>query len=364
MEAVIVAGGLGTRLLPLTADRPKHLLPVAGVPFVEHQIAKLGEAGVRRVVLATSYHAEAFAPVLGDGSRWGLELVFVTEEHLLGTAGAIRYAAQALDPADSDPVVVMNGDILSGHDLAAQLRHHRDVSAEVTLHLVEVDDARAYGCVPTAPDGAVTAFLEKSPDPISRQINAGCYLFDKAVIDAIPPGRVVSVERETFPALLAAGRRVSGYVDRSYWRDVGTPAALCQASCDLVRGIARSPAYRLQPAEAWVHPDADVAESAVVVGGTAVEAAAVVGPESVLDGCVVGAGAAVGPRSRLAGTVLGPGARIGESVVLRGTAVGDSADIGDRCELVDEARVSGGVRLAAGAVRFSPDLGAPPATGG
>lgn len=356
VEAVIVAGGLGTRLLPLTARRPKHLLPVAGVPFVEHQIAKLAQAGVRRVVLATSYHAEAFAPVLGDGSRWGLKLVYVTEEKLLGTAGAIRYAASALDPDDPDPVVILNGDILSGHDLRAQLRRHRESRADVTLHLVEVDDARAYGCVPTTADGRVTAFLEKSPDPVSRQINAGCYLFDKAVISSIPADRVVSVERETFPALLDEGRRLIGFVEQSYWRDVGTPAALCRASSDLVRGIARSPAYRAEPAEAWAHPDAEVAASAVLVGGSAVEAGAVIGEDARVEASVVGADASIGARSRLVGSVLGPGARVGTGAVLTGTAVGDGAEVGDRCELVDGARVASGARLSAGAVRFSPDL--------
>src|SRR5919206_4394940 len=151
-EAVIVAGGFGTRMLPLTERRPKHLLEVGGVPFLEHQLSKLAAAGVEHVVLATSYHADMFAPTLGDGSRHGLRLSYVQEEEPLGTGGAIRNVADALDPEPDHAVVVLNGDVLSGHDLRAQLadfdtdRSGRRV--DVSLHLVEVDDARAFGCVP------------------------------------------------------------------------------------------------------------------------------------------------------------------------------------------------------------------------
>lgn len=230
VEAVIVAGGLGSRLWPLTEHTPKPLLPVAGVPFVAHQLAKLAIAGVDCVVLATGYQAGQFERALGDGARWGIDLVHVAEPEPLGTAGAIRNAASHLTSGPSDPVVVLNSDILSGHDLTAQLNAHCQSGADVTLHLVEVPDARAYGCVSIDDTGRVQEFLEKSANPRSHLVNAGCYVFRRQVIDAIPASRAVSVERETFPGLVSGSAVVRGHRDDSYWRDLGTPAALVHAS--------------------------------------------------------------------------------------------------------------------------------------
>jgi len=355
VEAVIVAGGLGTRLRPLTVRTPKHLLPVAGTALVAHQLAMLAAAGVRRVVLATSYHADQFEPELGDGSTWGVELVYVTEREPLGTGGAIRNVAASLASAGDAPVVILNGDILSGHDLQAQLRYHREASADVTLHLVEVPDARAYGCVPTK-DGRVTAFLEKSADPVSRQINAGCYVFRRSVIDEMPAGRVVSVERETFPGLVAAGGVVLGHLDQRYWIDVGTPAALCRASADVVRGIAPSAAFRGVPGEAFVAADATVAPGASAYGGSSLGPAVTVAPGAVLDGSLVARGATIGRGARVVDSIVGPGAQVGAGVVLRDAVVGDEAVIGAGCELLAGARVWPGHQLAPGSVRFSPDV--------
>jgi mannose-1-phosphate guanylyltransferase len=354
VEAVIVAGGLGSRMLPLTAHTPKHLLPVAGVPFVVHQIAKLAASGAHHVVLATSYQADQFAPVLGDGSSWGIRLTYVTEEEPLGTGGAIRNAADRLDSGADDPVVIFNGDILSGHDLRRQHKQHEESGADVTLHLVEVADARAYGCVPTDEGGRVLAFVEKSPDPVSHQVNAGCYLFTRRAIDEIPAGAVVSVERETFPGLLAAGRLVQGFVDRSYWIDVGTPAALVRASVDLVRGLAHSPAYDAAGANAWIAPTADVHPDAVVIGGSAVGPRARVAERVVVDASVVGADAVLEPGVRVSESVVGPGATLGRDTVLQGAVVGDHAVVGAGCELQQGLRVACGAELAEGSVRFSP----------
>lgn len=206
-EAVIVAGGFGTRLLPLTARRPKHLLDVGGVPFLEHQISRLAQAGVEHIVLATSYHAEMFEPTLGDGSRWGVRLDYVLEQEPLGTGGAIRNVADALTDDPNGAVVILNGDVLSGHDLTAQLADFRSGRSgrrvDVSLHLVEVEDARAFGCVPTDDEGRVLDFVEKSDDPVTNQVNAGCYIFRRDIIDLIPADTVVSVERD----LPVTGRR-------------------------------------------------------------------------------------------------------------------------------------------------------------
>ncbi|MPZ95446.1 MAG: NTP transferase domain-containing protein [Propionibacteriales bacterium] len=321
MEAIVVAGGLGTRLRPLTDDRPKHLLPVGGVPFLAHQIGKLAQSGVDRVVLATSYHADAFEPTFGDGSAYGVALVYVTETELLGTAGALRNVTGALTAGPDDPVLVLNGDILSGHDIAAQVKRHEQADADVTLHLVDVADARAYGCVPTDPDGRVLAFMEKSPDPATHQVNAGCYVFRRHLLDEIPAGRPVSVERETFPALLRRGARLIGHRDPAYWLDVGTPSALVQASCDLVRGIATSPAYPFAPAEQWLDDTAQVHETAQVTGGSAVGPGATVAEGAVVQGSVLMAGAVVGAGAVVAGSVVADGGQVGEHARLEHAVV-------------------------------------------
>ena len=319
LEAVIVAGGFGSRLMPLTAHRPKHLLEVGGVPFLEHQVARLAAAGVGHVVLATSYRAELFQPVLGDGERWGVRLSYVQEEEPLGTAGAIRNVAGVLGDDPEAPVVVLNGDILSGHDLAAQLddfatpRDGRPV--DVSLHLVKVDDARAFGCVPTDGQGRVTAFLEKMDEPVSDQVNAGCYVFRRRVVDGIPAGRVVSVERETFPGLVDAGALVVGYVENAYWRDVGTPEALVAASRDLVLGVA--------PAPPRPRARGGVGGPRAARGG---RDARVDGGSRVLAGAVVGAGAQVARQRADAGLPV-----VDASAVLRDSVVGPGGHGRRRC---------------------------------
>jgi len=326
---VIVAGGLGTRMLPLTKTRPKHLLEVGGVPFLEHQIAKLATAGVDHVVLATSYRAELFQPVLGDGARFGVRLTYVTEEEPLGTAGAIRNVAGALDDDPDRAVVILNGDVLSGHDLAAQLTDFgtaRDGRAvEVSLHLVQVPDPRAFGCVPTDRQGRVTGFVEKSDHPVTDQVNAGCYVFRRRVVDLIPAGRVVSVERETFPALVGSGALLVGYVETAYWRDVGSPEALVAASRDVVLGLAPTPAVAPGAGGVRLLPGARV--SGEVAGGTVVCPGAVVGPGARVVGSVLMPGAVVHAGALVVDSVVGPGAQVGPGADLFAVTVGDQGSV-------------------------------------
>ena len=229
---ILLVGGFGTRLKPLTDEMPKPMLPIAGIPVTEHQILAAKKAGITTVVLATSYLSEIFTPYFGDGSQWGMKLLYAVEKEPLGTGGAIRNAAELLEGDEN--VVIFNGDVLSHHDIAAQVKFHEDKSADVTLHLISVEDARAFGCVPTDADGRVTAFLEKMDNPVTDSINAGCYVFNRSVINQIPLGKIVSVERETFPALVTSGRPVFGYKEQAYWLDVGTPAALFKGSRDAV----------------------------------------------------------------------------------------------------------------------------------
>jgi mannose-1-phosphate guanylyltransferase len=358
LEAILLVGGYGTRLRPLTLSMPKHLLPTAGVPFLGHQLARAAACGVTHVVLATCYRAEMFADTFGNGSSFGLEIDYVEEAEPLGTGGAIRNAAEGLHGGPEDPVVVLNGDVLSGHDLGAQLDLHCKRDAAVTLHLVEVPDPARFGCVPTDSAGRVTAFLEKTPNPVTNRINAGCYVFRREVIDEIPAGRVASVERETFPGLIAAGAVVLGYQDNSYWLDVGTPEAFVRGSCDLVLGRLRSaalPAVPGVPGEAMVLDGARVDAGATVIGGTVVGAGSVIAAGARVAGSVLFDGVRIGADARVSGSVIGPDAVIDAGVVLDGVVIGEGSRIAAGNELRTGMRVWPGVELGPTSIRFSTD---------
>lgn len=339
LEAILLVGGEGTRLRPLTLTTPKPLLPVAGVPFLLHQIAALRRAGVTHVVLATSYRAEVFHGTLGDGSSLGLSITYVHEDHPLGTGGAIRNASVGLHGGPDDAVVVLNGDVLSGHDLAGQVAFHRRVDADLTLHLVEVDDARAYGCVPTDADGRVTAFLEKMPEPVTRWINAGAYVFRRSVIDAIPVDQVVSVERETFPQLLAEDRDVRAWKQTAYWCDVGTPEALIRCSADVVEGVA--PGAVPQSVPARVAPDAIVASDAVIDGGSSVGAGVRIGAKCIVRRAIVMPDALIGAGARVEASVVGAGAQVGAGAVLVDVVLADGATVPPETRPATGSRLSG-----------------------
>ncbi len=355
LEAILLVGGQGTRLRPLTIGTPKPLLPTAGVPFLAHQLAKSAQAGITRIVMATAYRAEMFADVFGDGSSFGLEIEYVQETDPLGTGGGIRNTAASLRSGPDDPVVVLNGDVLSGHDLGMQLDLHRKTDAAVTLHLVEVPDPARFGCVPTDAGGRVTAFLEKTPTPVTSQINAGCYVFTRRFIDAIPAGRVLSVERDTFPGLIAAGQLVMGYLESAYWLDVGTPEAFVRGSCDLVLGELSSSATPGQRGEALLLSSATADPSAQLSGGTVVGPGGRIGAGASVHGSVLFDGVTVGARATVTASVLGTGSRIGDGAVLNGVVIGAGAEVGAGNELRHGLRVWPGVRLDETAIRFSTD---------
>lgn len=355
LEAILLVGGQGTRLRPLTIGTPKPLLPTAGVPFLAHQLAKAAASGVTRIVMATAYRAEMFADVFGDGASFGLEIEYVHEAEPLGTGGGIRNAAASLRCGPNDPVVVLNGDVLSGHDLGAQLDLHHKADAAVTLHLVEVPDPARFGCVPTDLGGRVTAFLEKSPKPVTNQVNAGCYVFTRRYVDAMPAGRVLSVELDTFPCLIAAGETVMGYLESAYWLDVGTPEAFVRGSCDLVLGELESPALPGECGQALLLPGAAVDQSARLSGGTVVGAGSTVDAGASVDGSVLFDGVTVGAGATVSASVIGAGARIGAGAVLDGVIIGARAEIGAGNELRCGLRVWPGVRLDETSIRFSAD---------
>ncbi|MCX5140666.1 MULTISPECIES: NDP-sugar synthase [unclassified Streptomyces] len=357
-EAILLVGGKGTRLRPLTVHTPKPMVPAAGVPFLTHQLARARAAGVEHIVLATSYLAEVFEPYFGDGSSLGLHIEYVTEREPLGTGGAIRNVAHRLTSGPDEPVLIFNGDILTGLDIRALVTSHADSGADVSLHLTRVDDPRAFGLVPTDGTGRVTAFLEKPQTPeeiVTDQVNAGAYIFRRSVIDTIPAGRPVSVERETFPGLLADGAHLQGMVDSTYWLDLGTPQAFIRGSADLVLGRAPSPAVPGRCGDRLVLPTASVAPDAKLSGGTVIGADAVIGAGARIEGSTVLAGAVVDPGAVITDSLVGAGARIGSRTVLSGAVIGDGAKVGADNELLDGVRIWCGAHLPAASVRFSSD---------
>lgn len=319
-EGILLVGGFGTRLMPLTQKIPKPMLPVGGLPVIEHQLIHAKKAGITRLVLATSYLSEVFLPYFGDGSKWGMEIIYAVEEVPLGTGGGIRNAAQFLRRDGS--IAILNGDVLSSHNLAGQIKMHEEQNADVSLHLTHVEDARAFGCVPVNASGRVTAFLEKMEEPIANTINAGCYVFSPRVIEEIPEDQVVSIERDIFPKLVGSGALVLGMIDDSYWIDIGTPASLLRASIDVVRGVANSDAldsatfsYRSQ--EFIAMEGAVISANAQLFGGTS-----------------------IGPNC-----LIGPGSKIGSSIVCAGSKVLDGASL-NGCFVAEGANVPAGMEYS------------------
>jgi mannose-1-phosphate guanylyltransferase len=313
-SAILLVGGKGSRLMPLTTNTPKPMLEVAGVPFTEHQIRKAAQAGISEIVLATSYKAELFEPYFGNGEKFGIRIKYAVENNALGTGGGIRNAAKFLDPCDQ--VVIFNGDVLSAHDLRAQLKFHEDNNADVTLYLTEVADARAYGCVEISPDNRVKSFLEKMENPISNLINAGCYIFKSNVIEQIPSDQVVSIERESFPALLSAGAKVYGYIDNSYWLDIGTPSALVKASADLIMGKIYSTATPNHDGDFLLANSATLHEGVLVKNGSVIGGNVTVESNCQIIGSIIGSGAKIGGECIIIDSIIAPNLQIPAGTVV------------------------------------------------
>jgi mannose-1-phosphate guanylyltransferase len=319
-SAILLVGGMGTRLQPLTHKTPKPMLQVAGVPFTEHQIVKAREAGITEIVLATSFKAELFEPYFGDGSKFGIKMRYAVETQALGTGGAIRNAGDKL--TGSGPVAIFNGDVLSGHDLAGQFEAHKANSADVTLYLTRVPDARAFGAVDLTSDGRVSAFNEKLEHPKTNIINAGCYIFNRAIIEEIPHGQVISVERETFPKLLARQARVFGFIDDSYWLDIGTPQALLKGSKDLISEVVYSQATPKSSGEFLALEGAKISLTARVANMSVIGRGAVIGDGAEVIGSIIGDGAQIGARAKLTNCFVSDGFQVPEALIADGNFFG------------------------------------------
>jgi NDP-sugar pyrophosphorylase family protein len=355
VQAVILAGGLGTRLRPLTLERPKPVVPLLNVPFLSYQLAMLGAHGVRDVILSISHRSEAIRAIMAQEDLGPVRLRDVVERDPLGTAGGVRNAADLVDGR----VVVLNGDVLTDLDLTAMLRAHEARGAKATIYLTPVENPTAYGLVELEPDGRVHRFLEKPgwEEVTTNTINAGVYVLERELLEWIPKGEAFSMEREFYPLLLERGVPFYGFVSPGYWLDIGTPAKYFQAQQDLLAGRFRShvaPRGR-EGAEGWIHPSASIAATARIRGPVAIgpecqiEAGAAVGPSVVLGaGCRVGAGAQldtavlweeveVGTAARLTGCLVGRGVSIGAHTrVTPGAVLGDGTRLGDYSRLAGD----------------------------
>lgn len=331
MKAVILVGGFGTRLRPLTLSVPKQMLPMGSVTMLQRVVEHLGGLGVEEVVLSLGYQPEVFLREFPDGEIAGVPVRYAVEPEPLDTGGAIAFAAR--EAGIDDTFLALNGDVLTDLDVGELWRFHQKAGGAATIALTKVDDPSRYGVVPLAGDGRVEAFIEK-PEPGTAPtdwINAGTYVLEPSVLDRIPDGRKVSIERETFPAMVGEGTLFALHSD-AYWVDAGTPATYLQVQLDLIDGV-RNTESAIAPT-ATVAADA-VIDNSVVLAGARVDAGAVVRDALVMHDAVVGAGAQV------VGSIVGP-----ESVVGAGAKVLDLSVIGT-AQTIDAGAELRGARVPA-----------------
>ncbi|HXQ88698.1 MAG TPA: NDP-sugar synthase, partial [Solirubrobacterales bacterium] len=305
MQAIVLVGGEGTRLRPLTSDVPKPAVTLVDRPFLAYAIEWLAAHGVTEVVLACGFLPDVLEAALEDHEHAGVAITYVAEPEPLGTAGAIRFAADALGERLEDRFFALNGDVLADLDLSALLRAHAERGASATIGLHPVDDSSAYGLVRCDEGGRVLEFLEKTGEAVPGEINAGAYVLERSVLDLIPAGQAVSIEREVFPRLVGAG--LHGLLLDGYWMDIGTPERYLQASWDILEGTVETrvrpttPGLLIGPG-AEIDAGADVGPRAVVAGGCRIERGATVADSVLLEGCVVARDALVRD------SILAPGA--------------------------------------------------------
>jgi mannose-1-phosphate guanylyltransferase len=318
MRAVVLVGGFGTRLRPLTLTRPKQMLPIVDRPMLEHVLSHLAGHGIDDVVLSMGYKPDRFTDRYPSGTCAGVALHYAVEPEPLDTAGAVRFAA--LDAGIDSRFVVVNGDVLTDLDLTALVEFHERSGAEGTIALTKVDDPSQFGVVPTDADGRVLTFVEKPPrdEAPTDLINAGFYVLEPSFLDRVPAGRKVNIERETFPAMVAEGS-LFARSDPAYWLDVGTPERLLQASLDVLAGVrAAAPVDGALVGEGAVVEDGATVVRSVIGAGARVASGAVVEDSVLLPGVVVEAGATV------RGSIVGAGAQVtAGSSVLELTVLGD-----------------------------------------
>lgn len=290
------------------------MLPLGNIPITEHQLMRAAKSGIQRVVLSTSYLSESFREYFQDGSRWGVELIYAIEDEPLGTAGAIRNASRFL--TTNSPTFIFNGDVISHHNLQQQLSLHLERNADATLHLLPVEDVRAYGKVTLDENSGITEFLEKpqSTSKLPGVINAGCYIFNPSVIEAIPLNRPVSIEREIFPTLVADKKVLLGYSEDAYWLDLGTPARYLKANLDLLQE------GKSLIGEANIETSSTITNSVIGFNVT-VGANVSISNSLILDNVVIS------ENSHISHTILGNNVSVAADSHLEGVVAGDNLSL-------------------------------------
>lgn len=327
MKAVVLVGGEGTRLRPLTETMPKPLLPLMDRPSLDHVLDHLARHGVHEVVLSSSYLETVFHAFI-EARRGDPKIIWITEDEPLGTGGAIVNALEHLGDA---PFFALNGDILTDLDLTAMLGFHRDRGAAATIALTHVGDARPFGLVPTEPDGRVIEFREKPAEPIPGDINAGTYVLEPSTLGAWPVGENVSIERQVFPGLIAEGRPLYGFLSQAYWLDLGTPEKYLQAHFDMLAGLVSGVDYE----SPWVASTADIEPGAILGARSSIGAEARVGPGATVEDSVVHPGASIASGATVRTSIIGPGAHVGENARVTGSVLGAGSRVGNGLTVTD-----------------------------
>jgi mannose-1-phosphate guanylyltransferase len=344
LQALILVGGEGTRLRPLTSTMPKPVVPLVDRPFIAYMLEWLRGHGVDNVILSCGFMADGVRSVLGDGEAFGLRLRYLEEPQPLGTGGALKFAEELLD----DRFFMLNGDVLTDIDLTAQLQAHERAGAKATLALIAVEDPSAYGLVRRHEDGSVRQFVEKpGPEQIDTNlINAGAYILEREVLDGMgPAGTKISIEREVFPVLVGHG--LYGFECDGYWLDIGTPQRYLQATFDILEGAVQTEAGEALRAAGLTsvrgaNVDGQVLAPALVGSGSVIAQHATVGGRVVL-----GHGVTVGEGARVESSVVLDGASIGAHATVHSSIIGPGATIGDHCHIDQGVVLGAGVTLGA-----------------
>lgn len=357
MKAVILVGGLGTRLRPLTCNTPKPMLPLVNQPFIEHMLENLRDQGITEAILAVQYLAERFRESLGDGTRLGLKVQIVEEPEPRGTAGAVKNVAHMLD----GPTFVFNGDVLTDLDLQAMYRFHQEKASKLTIALTPVEDPTAFGLVETNDDGRIRRFLEKPrpEDVTTNMVNAGTYILEPELLHYTPADTFSMFERGLFPTALEHGEALYGYPSDAYWTDIGKPQTYLDVHHDILIGRVRYAFRGNQIADrVWVDGSATIHPSAQLTGPLVIGAGTEIGPHARITGptvigahCVIGEAASVERAVLWDGVTIGAGAALDACVIGRNTHVGakthvgGGAILGDQCEIGPENQLAHGIRI-------------------
>ncbi|MDP3878738.1 MAG: NDP-sugar synthase [Dehalococcoidales bacterium] len=362
MQAVILVGGKATRLLPLTNNTPKAIVPVLNRPLLEHVIRHLAGHRIEDIILAQGHLAQLIEGYLGNGSRFGVSLSYVVEDTPLGTAGALKNAAGYLD----DTFLMLNGDVFTDLDITAMLEFHRQQKAMATIALTPVDDPTSYGLVETTPENRVARFLEKPGwnEVTTNMINAGTYVLEKAVLAQIPLRTKVSIEREVFPRLLTGHQPVYAFLSSAYWIDIGTPEKYLQLHRDLLSGKCRN--CLLAPTEevtigenSHIHPsarirgpviigaDCTIGENVALNGPLAIGDGAIIREDSIIEDSVIWQNSRLGARVSLKSSILADNCHLNEGSSAENVVLGDNVTIAGGCKLEPGSRIGAGTTVSA-----------------